>query len=1206
VTRNHLSLGAIVVVAIFLLTTTAVPAGAHPMGAPSSGAHLPGLPRSSAAAPAAPRAAALEKSQAAEKATEAQKVPAGLYHPPDFSAEGARPHGPVAPTYIAAPAPMGVADLGLKNSAGTLVPYTLNSSSVAGTIALTSAQSVYVDGDGPDTFGVQLNAVATNVTLFGNSSFEFWTQNFVSYTSSSGQLTFGDNVWNFSDLAGLFPSNAIYSHGPNGTLVAPEYYYASGPSFTVRYPFTVMFFLNATTLNDRPAIYFNYTLSSPSITTHYGSFDFVVFNSTVGTPLAPAAVPMFQVNGAAYDPTGLLNDVELVVVGNGGGDTTTFFSMKATLTIDFWNDSAEAYQSFPSAFDAGADTGETSDGIDVSFNATLLGAPLMVANLNLGPSFLYGLWNVLNNPGSRILGQTQSPANAFLFVNPGATFKPLDAQWVPTALLASLGAMSVYFPNKGTYFFEWLLSDYRSTGKAFTVLAAPNNLTTAVSTTLVSATGTGVYTPLIAWGNGELGAIASSGNGTNASPYTLENAAPSQLGAEFTQWNDFEFPVFPGVLLVETSDWVRATPAGFAITYPASVAPTLTSLGLPSSNHLQLEFWKVSNLSLSNAPLITGWISSNFGGFPAAAATFWNSSNNLISGNTFLDQGASLALYGGTNNTVWGNSFLPTPVAASNQTAIQDSGNNTTGIFESESGDLVYNNYFTVPQPAYTPTIDPFSCQYICTSVTYSDRWNVSLEPANDTQTVLGRVLTGSIILTSYQGGNYWSNYGTTSDPYGILPYNDAGRISNGGDYYPLIPFALYSVTFSETGLAVSAAEWGVSAVGLNQSAAPGATITVFAPNGTYNFSVVVPAGYTVTAPANFTVDGANLSVGLPFSPLLPLEFIETGLAESWSWTVNLTPLALGQPNVTGTSTNGTDTFALVAGSYLYNITSTGYNATPANGTVLVASGIPAIDVVFSLVPILEINETGLPAGVAWTAAIHDGPSWSNKTSVGTQINFFVFDLAPGAYTWHISATNYTATHRFGHGTSPNPTYVTPVFSIDLGTLVGSINVPSATVTIDGNSVLVTNGTFSALLGAGVHSIYATADGYEPYYNNVTVAGGTTTNFAIQMNAVPGPSPGLLGISALGWALIAALAIVALVLLLVALTFRRRARTRPPAAAFRLPRPAAPAAAAKAPAAPPAAPVPPPPVPKPSAPAAPPTPPAWSEDSTEAPWSEGS
>ena len=1197
-TRNLLSLGAIVVVAIFLLTTTAVPAGAHPVGASPSGYHFPGLPRSTATAPAAPRAAAagaVQKSQAAEKATEAQRVPAGLYHPPDFSAEGVRPHGPVAPTYTAAPAPMGVADLGLRNSGGLLVPYSLNSTSVEGTVVMTSAQSVYVDGDGPDTFGVQLNAVATNVTLFGNSSYEFWAQNFLSYTSSSGQLTFGDNVWNFSDLAGVFPSTAIYSHGPNGTLVASVYYYASGPTFTVRYPFTVTFFLNATTVNDRPAIYFNYSLISPSITSHYGSFDFVVFNSIAGTPLAPAAVPAFQVNGASYDPAGLLNDVELVVVGNGGGDTTTFFSIKAALTIDFWNDSTGTYQRFPSAYDAGADTGETSDGIDVGFNATLLGIPITVANLNLGPSFLYGLWNVSTDSGSRILSLTQSPANAFLFVNAGATFKPLDAQWVPTALLASAGPVSVYFPNKGTYFFEWLLSDYRSVGKAFTVLLSPNNLTTPVNTTLVSATGEGVYTPLIAWGNGELGAIASSGSGTNATPYLLENAGASQLGAEFTQWNDFEFPVFPGVLLVGTSAWVRATPVGFAITYPSSVAPMLASLGLPSSNHLQLEFWRVSNVSLSNAPLITGWISSNFGGFPAAAATFWNSSNNLISGNTFLDQGASLALYGGTNNTVWGNSFLPTPVAASNQSAIQDSGNNTTAIFESESGDLVYNNYFTVPQPAYTPTIDPFSCQYICTSVSYSDRWNVSLQPANNTQTVLGRVLTGSILLTSYQGGNYWSNYGAASDPYGILPYNDAGRISSGGDYYPLVPFSLYSVTFGETGLA-DGAVWGVSALGLNQTTPAGSNITLFAPNGTYNFSVVPPSGYTDAAPANFTVNGANISVDLTFELLLPLEFNETGLAESWSWTVDLTPLAVGQPNVTGTSTNGTETFALVAGSYLYNITSTGYNATPTNGTVLVASGIPAISVVFSLVPILEFNETGLPAGVAWTAAIHDGASWSNKTSYGTQISFFVFDLAPGAYTWHISAPNLSATHRFGHGTSPNPTYVAVTFAVVPGTLVGSINAPSASLTIDGNSVPVTNGTFSVQLGAGVHSIYATAAGYEPYYNNVTVLGGTTTNFTIEMNAVPGPSPGFLGIPLFGWALIAALALVALILLVVALTLRRRGGTPPPAAAFKSVRPTAAAAAAPAPA---------PPVPKPSAPVAPPTPPAWSEDSTEAPWSEG-
>ncbi|HLN51101.1 MAG TPA: hypothetical protein VK455_03475 [Thermoplasmata archaeon] len=164
---------------------------------------------------------------------------------------------------------------------------------------------------------------------------------------------------------------------------------------------------------------------------------------------------------------------------------------------------------------------------------------------------------------------------------------------------------------------------------------------------------------------------------------------------------------------------------------------------------------------------------------------------------------------------------------------------------------------------------------------------------------------------------------------------------------------------------------------------------------------------------------------------------------------------------------------------------------------------------------------------------------------------------------------------------------------------MGSINAPSASLMIDGNSVPVTNGTFSVQLSAGVHAIYATAAGYEPYYNNVTVLGGTTITFTIEMNAVPGPSPGFLGIPLFGWALIAALAVVALILLVVALTLRRRGGTPPAAAAFKSVRPIAPVAAAAAPA--PAS-----PAPKPSAPVAPPAPPAWSEDSTEAPWSEGS
>ena len=48
-----------------------------------------------------------------------------------------------------------------------------------GQITLNNASSTYIDGDGADMFGIQLNSVLENVLISPvNSSYQFWTQNF--------------------------------------------------------------------------------------------------------------------------------------------------------------------------------------------------------------------------------------------------------------------------------------------------------------------------------------------------------------------------------------------------------------------------------------------------------------------------------------------------------------------------------------------------------------------------------------------------------------------------------------------------------------------------------------------------------------------------------------------------------------------------------------------------------------------------------------------------------------------------------------------------------------------------------------------------------------------------------------------------------------------------------------------------------------------
>jgi thermopsin len=1110
----------------------------------------------------APLPSAQARIGAIEAALREHGVPFQDAHLPNLV--GARPDrvGPVAPTYGLAPAPMGVADLGLENESGIVVPTILDTSSVEGTASITNAQSVYLDGDGPDMFGVQMNAVATHVELLGRSSYEFWAQNFVSYTSSNGTLTFGDNVWNMSSPAGLISSNVFHSHGANGTLVAPIFYYATGPTFTVHYPFTVTFFLNATDVGKRPAIFFNYTLRAPSVHAS-GTFDNVVFNSARLLPIVSAPVPEFQANGTGVDPVGLPNDLELVLVGDGDGDTTTFVRLNAQFTLDTWNATESAYAPVPSAYDAGSDTGETSNGVGVYYNTTAGGAVLPHADLVIGPSFLGGLWNLSGHPGYRTVSASVTPENAFLFVASGTAFNTTTAQWAPT-LGFTTGPAVVAFPDVGNYYFEWLLSDYRPIHRSFD---PAGNATVSITATMIRSNAFGIYTPLIAWGDAELPVLTASGAGTAAAPYLLESNQPRPIDAIFGAMNDFFFPVFPGILLIDTHSFVHVTPPSLAIVYSAAVAATLSAAGLPGTNHLQAEFWDVTNLTLEDSPGISGWLSSNVGFSPIGAVILWGATGDLVAGNTFYDQGISLALYGGSNNTVWGNSFLNSTAPATNQSAVENSGNNTTGIWESESGDRVYNNYFALPAPAYTPTIDPVSCEILCRAVVYEDRWNVSYAPAATVETVLGTNLSGSIIGTTYQGGNYWSNYGTAANPLGRLPYNDGDRITYQGDYLPLVRSMAFAVDVNELGLA-SGVVWGIEVQGVeyrtNQS-----SLTVYSSNGTYNYTVLLPANYTAPGSGNYTVNGTGTEVTILFTPLVTLTFAESGIVPGWIWNVSIA-LSGSTTEVTVNSTNGTIAFEVNPGTYTWNASSRGYNSSTPNGTVVVGRiGAAAPTIVFVLGSDLVFSEHARgPAPTAWTVEITGTGYSENYSSTGRFLNLSVFELPAGAYAWSVRAANYSITPNAGTGTSGTNEVVLLTFTVINGTIDGTVNVAGAFVYIDTAQVSLSRLNFSEELTPGIHEVIVEAPGYQTFDENVSVRSGTIAELRVVLVAVP-TSTGTSAIPLIGWVLIAVLAALSVLGFLGMALFRRRAPPSTPVTPYSAGPPAAAVAAPPAAARPP-------------------------------------
>ncbi|MCI4330996.1 MAG: thermopsin [Thermoplasmata archaeon] len=743
---------------------------------------------------------------------------------PNLNARPSTSGGFVHPGYTSAPAPMGLGDFGVQDLHGHdqgLITYTR---SVEGSVTLNSVAPLYLPSSSPDIFTMQLNTVLTNVDVANNSSGVYWIQNVPIYSAQNQTLGIEDNIWNFSAAGAGMPTSTLYSYG--GTVVAPVFYYAVGPTWHMPTPFTIRLYNNASVFNNRPTIWFNYSITAANGTVLTGSFDRVEFNSTGNTvPTSPAPKPTFQINGKQTNAFGLLNDAELMLGGPGGGSTTTLFGINATMALWTLPNGTVTYANVPAAYSFGTDTGETSEGIAEWTN----GGASPVAELGPGPSLLHPLWGLVGARSGFIREMLNvTPSNAFIFASTGKLFYANSAAWGPSAV----SAPSVYLMSPGTYSFKFLLSD-----------RAPRIVTVNASTTLnITLSGDralGVYTPLWAWDDAQLRAISQNGGkGTVASPLVLLHNAVGPVDPLFGEFNDYYYFVFPGVFLANTDDYVSVSNApSFPVSYSLPVEGAFSAMfGTPFSNNLQLEFYHTVHVSLVDTAQVTGWA---FSQDPyMSSVLFWDSSYALVANDQFQVESTGLILFGGTHNTIWGNTFTSATAGAKTPGTILNAANqNALQLYE--SGDLTYNNVFDTPVTAMTPPFDLYTGAFR----PWSDRWNIPPLAASGWRTIDGYNLTGNILGLSTQGGNAWSNYGSATDPFGVRPYNNGGSITSGGDYAPLLAFPIYRVVIHSVGLPIRTI-WSVTIGGYTQST-NGSSLTFWEPNGTYAYSVGSITGFT-------------------------------------------------------------------------------------------------------------------------------------------------------------------------------------------------------------------------------------------------------------------------------------------------------------------------------------------------------------------------
>jgi thermopsin len=702
----------------------------------------------------------------------------------------ARAAGHVSPLYNSTPAPIGVTDFGLSaGPGGTVVPSILNTTSVRGQVDTGPAGIHGLDlaDSSPDAFGLQLNSVLTNVTLFGTPGYSFWTQDIALYFPAADELYLDSNIWNWS--GGPLTPNVFYAHGPYGVQVDESFYYAFIGPFTVSYPFNLTFFLNSTVVHGRDAVFFGADISSPSGHIVYPYWDYAVFNSTApgGTPLSRPS--NYTANGYSYNPIGLTDDFEMILGGPNGGSQADLVTADATIGLAYW--SHGAYHSVPSAYSYGGETGETVTGASVAWSNGPGGPPgdTDFGVVRTGAPILSGLWNAGRSEGVTPVALHLSPSDAFVLLtgSPNA-FTIASPEYAPTITTSTL------FLSPGTYRYTIELSNYAPSIGTL-VVPAPGR-PASLTVTLRPDRALGIYTPLFAWKNSQLLGISSGGFGTPMAPFVLVNDQYAPIGSFFGVVNDYGYPVFPGVLLVGTSLPVELDhPASFLTEFRGEFIA-------PYQNDLPLWFSGVSHVAVTNGNDISGWFGSYVyspAGWTPFDLVFYNSWDDLVAHNTFnVTGGGGLLMFGGGNSTVWGNTFVESNATAPGFAPIPYG--DGVGIQIAESGDVIYNNAVYTPTTAWQLIINLYTGGYEL----FYNSWNISEQSSHIAHFAAGFPtfpLVGSVIGTSWQGGNFWWDYGLAYNPYngasnpkGVLPYTEDGvtalgnspYIYPGGDYLPL------------------------------------------------------------------------------------------------------------------------------------------------------------------------------------------------------------------------------------------------------------------------------------------------------------------------------------------------------------------------------------------------------------------------------------
>ncbi len=283
--------------------------------------------------------------------------------------------------YTKEPAPMGIADYGLGPGGN---PSSFNSSAFTGIVNITDLKTYNASiSSCPNNMGIQLNLIYSFQN--GNSTYYYWVQNVALLNTSSQQVVFIDNVWNFTSTNAEMHNSTM--HG-NGTLMnsssAHLYYFASDNGTFRSFSYSNIKLRSVSyTASGYPHIYMEYNDGNGWKT--YDTLNFT-FASSVSHNYG------FIVNGQNLLPNNSYADAGLILGGPGNSTNTRVIQANLTMGLEYWN--GHNYQVVSNAYNHGSDTAEGVCNVSVSYNSASMIPMAHIETGNTTPGELYNSSNV--------------------------------------------------------------------------------------------------------------------------------------------------------------------------------------------------------------------------------------------------------------------------------------------------------------------------------------------------------------------------------------------------------------------------------------------------------------------------------------------------------------------------------------------------------------------------------------------------------------------------------------------------------------------------------------------------------------------------------------------------------------------------------------------------------------------------------------------